>query len=235
MKMIPHSDLCFANGCTKKAKGYSRFCTKHVHREQAHGHELQEPITSVHLRDPLDRLYRWMRTSEGKTAVDAAVEHYVSLAERKASEYSDDIRDMMKTGIQWETPVYQARELIAETYQSKNPRKTVVELLALGLLLEESPMMFRSDRAFLCQATHVFLRGSAARTKYKFRRNQGRPIATTRHINRKVREELGRWLTKEFVFLGVLIYRQWQKKAAEEKRQREKVISAVRGEAPATA
>lgn len=227
--MIPYTSLCVASGCTKRTKGYSRFCTKHQHREQSHGHELQEPVTSVHLREPIERLMRWYKTHEGKTAIDAAVEHYKTLAERKVAEYGDDIHRMMETGIKHSSPYYQTTQFIAEVYQSKAPFKTVIELLAFGLLVEESPGMFRNDQAFLFQTTHAYMRRSAAKQKFRFRATHGRAVATTKYLSRKTRTELGRWLTREVVYFGVLIYRQWQKGAAEDKQQRAKVVAAVTG------
>jgi hypothetical protein len=233
--MIPYADLCTASGCMKKAKNYSRFCAKHQHREQAWGHELQETITSVHLRDPIQRLERWYRTHEGKRAIDAAVDHYVTMAERRAKEYSDDLREMMKTGLKWSTPHHQTTQFIAEVYASKDPKKTVMEQLALGILLEETPQMFRNDTAFLFATTHTFMRRSAAKQKYRFRPKQGRAIASTKYISRRTRAELGRWLTREIVYFGVTIYRQWQREATEDKQQRNKVFAAIRGEATASA
>jgi hypothetical protein len=228
--MTHYADLCVASGCTSKAKNYSRFCAKHQHREQAWGHEQQQPITSVHLRDPIARLERWAKTHEGKKAIDAAVDHYVQMAERRAREYSDDLREMMKTGIKYSTPHHQTTQFIAEVYASKDPRKTVMEQLALGVLLEESPQMFRNDTAFLFATTHTFMRRSAAKQKYRFRPKQGRAIAPTKYLSRKTRQELGRWLTREIVYLGVTIYRRWQREATEEKRQRDKVFAAMRGQ-----
>ena len=227
--MIPYADLCTASGCTKKAKGYSKHCAKHQHREQAWGHELQEPISSTHLKEPVQRLERWYRTSEGKKVIDAAIEHFVKMAERRASEYSDDLREMLKTGIKYSTPHHQTTQFIAEVFASKDPKRTVVELLALGLLLEESPGMFRNDTAFLFATTHTFMRRSAAKTKYRFRPRQGRAIASTRYISRRTRRELGNWLTREVVYFGVMIYRQWQKATAEEKQGRNNVYAAIRG------
>jgi hypothetical protein len=105
-----------------------------------------------------------------------------------------------------------------------------MEQLALGILLEESPGMFRNDTAFLFATTHTFMRRSAAKLKYRFRPRQGKAIATTRYISRRTRRELGNWLTRELVYFGVTMYRQWQRDAAEEKQGRNKVIAAIRGE-----
>jgi hypothetical protein len=234
--MIPYADLCTASGCTSRAKNYARFCAKHQHREQAWGHELQQCISSVHLREPMQRLERWYRTtSEGKKTIDLAVEHYVTLAERKAKEYSADLREMMRTGIKISTPYRQTTHMIAEVYGSKDHRKTVMEQLALGILLEESPGMFKNDTAFKYATTHTFLRRSTAKTKFRFRAKQGRAIASTKYLSRRTRTELGNWLTREIVFFGVLIYRQWTKTKREDKEQRDKVIAAIRGDAVATA
>jgi hypothetical protein len=228
--MIPYGQLCVASHCNSKAKNYSRFCAKHQHREQAHGHELQECITSVHLRDPMQRLERWYRTHEGKKAIDSVIDHFVTLAERRAKEYSADLREMMRTGIKYSTPHHQTTQIIAEVYGSKDHRRIVMEQLALGILLEESPQMFRNDTAFLFTTTHTFLRRSAAKTKFRFRPRQGRAIASTKYLSRRTRRELGTWLCREVVYFGVSMYRQWQREAAEEKQGRAKVYAAIRGE-----
>ncbi len=227
--MHNHTHLCVASGCHSPIKGRSRFCAKHMHRDQAHGHEQQQPVTSAYLKEPIQRLERWYKTHEGRLAIDAAIDHYVRIAERKASEYSEDIREMMRSGIKHSSPYYQTTQFIAEVYGSKDPRRTVMEMLAFGILAEESPGMFRSDRAFLFQTTHTFMRRSAAKQKFRFRATHGRAVASTKYISRRTREELGRWLTREVVYFGVLIYRQWQKGVAEDKQQRAKVISAVTG------
>jgi hypothetical protein len=153
------------------------------------------------------------------------------MAERRVTEHSTNLTDIMRTGIKWSSPYNQATQFIAEVYGSKDPHQTVMEQLALGLLVEESPGMFKNDTAFLFTTTHQFMRRSAAKSKFKFRSTHGRAIASTRYISRKTRQELGRWLTREIVFFGVLIYRQWTKGAAEEKRQRAKVTAAITGQA----
>jgi hypothetical protein len=229
IRMIPYADLCTASGCSKKAKGYSRHCAKHQHREQAWGHELQEPVDSTQLKEPMQRLERWYRTHEGKLAIDAVIEHFVTMAERRSKEYSEDLREMMRTGIKYSTPHHQTTQFIAEVYQSKDAKRIVMEQLALGILLEESPGMFRNDTTFLFTTTHTFMRRSAAKLKYRFRPKQGKAVATTRYISRRTRRELGRWLTREIVYFGVMMYRQWQKDAAEDKQGRAKVTAAIRG------
>ena len=231
LRMSQYRTTCYASGCNKPTRNYSRFCHAHLQREQAWGHEHQEPITSVHLREPMQRLERWYKTtSEGKQAIDAAVDHYVSLAERKAKEYSADLREMMRTGIKISTPHRQATQLIAEVHASKDARKVVMEQMALAILLEESPGMFKNDRAFLFATTHTFMRRSAAKQKFRFRPSQGRAIASTKYLSRRTRTELGNWLTREVVYFGILIYRQWSRTAKEERTSRARVIAAIQRE-----
>lgn len=176
---------------------------------------------------------KWGRTPEGRKAIDAATAHYVKLAELKLAEWQDDYDRMVRTGIKHSSPHHEATELIAHTYQSKDPRKTVMQLLALGILLEEGPGSFKSDQAFLFEATHVFLRGSAARAEYKYREYKGGRVAVTRYLRKKTRHALGTFLTREIVWLGVLLHREWQRKTADEKKAKADLIAAFKGEATA--
>ena len=105
--------------------------------------------------------------------------------------------------------------MITETLHSKEPRKTVVQLLALTVLLEETPQYFRSDEAFLCETTHAYLRGSTARAARKFRSFAARPIAVTRYIKKKDMLELGRWLCHKVIYFGVVMFRNWSKPGPE--------------------
>jgi hypothetical protein len=200
----------------------------HHYRDHSHGHPEQ---TSIHqyLKEPIERLERWAKnTHEGRETIEAAQDHYERLAEAKVREASEDYRQMVATGIRYSSPRHETCEIIAQTYQTKDVRKTVLQLLALGIMLEETPQSFKSDRAFLYQTTQVYMRGSTARAQYRFRRYEGRRVAVTRYLKRKTRTELGNWLTREIVYFGVLIYRQWMKTKREDKEQRDKVIAAIR-------
>lgn len=183
----------------------------------------------------MQRLTRWSKTPDGKRAIDAAVTHFLKLAELKLAEWQDDYDQMVRTGIQHKSPYHETTELVAQTYQSKDPRKTVMQLLALGILLEEGPHSFRSDLAFLFEATHVFLRGSAARAEYRYREYRGGRVAVTRYLKKRTRKALGEFLTREIVWLGVLMHREWQRKGTEEKKMKAELVAAIKGEAVASA
>ena len=227
--MVRYSNPCAVDGCHGRPHGRSPLCAKHHYRLISHGDALQEPIFPK-LSEPVARLNKWGKSVDGKRAIDAAVAQYVRLAELKLQEWQSDYAEMVRTGILHSSPHHETTELVANTYQTKDTRKTVVQLLALGILLEEGPQSFRSDAAFLCEATHVFLRGSAARMQYKYRENDGRRKAITRYLRKKTRLELGRFLTREIVWLGVLIHREWTRKGADEKKAKDELIAAIRGD-----
>ena len=217
---------CPVEGCNRNTHGRSRYCAKHEYRDHSHGHPLQLPMT-LKIKEPVQRLRRWGKTPEGKRVIDIATEHYTHLAERKQEEASAAYREMLNTGIKIDRPYNQATEIISEVAASKDHRKTVIELMALGILLEETPQSFKSDRAILCEATHVFIRGSTARASYRYYAKRGTRIAVTRYLRRETRNELGRWLMTEMVTFGVALYRQWMKAAAEQKMQKNKVYAAI--------
>ncbi len=227
--MIRYVSPCAVDGCSRKVHGRSPYCSHHHYRDYAHGHPLQEPIFS-YLREPLERLSKWEKTTEGRRAIEAAVSHYVDLAESKLSEWQDDYDRMVRTGVKFNSPHREATEIIAQTYQSKDPRKTVMQLLALGILLEEGEGSFKSDTAFLYEATHVFMRGSAAKAKFKYRASRGGRVAMTRYLRKKTRQALGEFLVQEIVWLGVLMYREWGRKAATDAKAKVALIAAIKGE-----
>ena len=231
--MTAYVNLCAVDGCNKTPHGRSRYCAMHHYHDHSHGHPEQNAIHN-YLKEPVHRLETWAKTHEGRRAIEAAQEHYERLAQAKVREASDDYREMMRSGIKLSNPRHEACEIIAQTYETKDIRKTVVQLLAMGVLLEETPQSFKSDRAFLYEATQVFMRGSAARAQYRYRKYEGKRVAVTRYLRRKTRHELGSWLTREMVYLGVMIARQWQKSVAEEKQSRNKVYAAIRGETVTT-
>lgn len=232
--MTRYVSPCAIDGCSRRTHGRSPYCALHHYRDYSHGHPEQEPVFS-RLKEPMQRLSKWGKTPEGRKAIDAAVAHYVKLAEFKLAEWQDDYDRMVRTGVQHKSPYHETTELVAQTYQSKDHRKTVMQLLALGILLEEGPASFKSDTAFLFEATHVFLRGSAARTQYKYREYKGGRVAVTRYLRKKTRKALGEFITREIVWLGVLMHREWQRKGAAEKKAKAELIAAIKGEASATA
>lgn len=227
-KMTTYVIPCAVEGCHKTPHGRSRYCAMHHYRDHSHGHPEQIAIYP-YLKEPMDRLDLWAKTHEGRKAIEAAQNHYERLAKAKVHEASEDYREMVRTGIKHSSPRHEACEIIAETYQTKDPGKTVLELLAMGILLDETPQSFKSDQSFLYEATQVFMRGSTARAKYRYRRHEGRRVAVTRYLRRKTRQELGSWLTREVIYFGVMIARQWAKNIREDKQRRAEVVAAVMG------
>jgi hypothetical protein len=229
--MQQYIPTCVASGCHSKTSGRSRFCPLHKQRDQAHGSPYQEPLSITNLREPLHRLEKWVKTSEGEKTLNRLVEHYVTAAEKRVREHKFNIDEMYRTGIQYSTPHNQVSHIIHDVYYSKDHRKTVLEMLAMGILWEESPGMFRSDRSYLCELTHIFMRRSKAKAKFKFRASHGRYIASTRYLNRDTRDTLGQWLARELAMFGVALYREWMREKHKEKKDREEIYEMIRASA----
>ena len=230
--MTKYTFPCDVDGCNRKTHGRSPLCSFHMHRLHAHGHALQEPIRTA-LKEPLHRILQWEKSPEGKAAVNAATSHYVKLGQFKLTEYLSDMEVMQTTGTKNTSYHHEATEIIAQTYQSKDHRQTVRELLAMGIMLEETPENFRSDLAALCEAGQTFMRGSMARHQAKFRPKVGRRVAVTRYVKRGTRAELGKYLMKNFVFLGVVMAREWTRKIKADQREKEALVAAMQGKTTA--
>lgn len=223
---------CDCPGCDKPAKGYLRYCGTHNNRAYDFGHPDQLPLTVAHLRPWMKKLDRWFKnTTEGRKSLAAVSEHYRKLAEAAVVEHRLDLAEVERTGIIHRSGRYFTAEVVAKVWETKDPYQTILQLLAYGMIMREVPQgYFRSDLAEILCVTHVFIGQSQALQRVKFYPSSGKLIASRRHVNRRHREALGRWLLDNLAGLGVHISRRWNEVAGQEKRDREALIKAVTGQ-----
>ena len=127
---------------------------------------------------------------------------------------------MYRTGIVHKTDGYLIAQYVPKVFAEKDPRKTVKEMIAMAILMEENEYLFKSDKAALHELTYVFFRDTSASRK---------PIPGSRgvkaapvYVNRRTRLVIGRWLLRNLIYYGLVLYRAWKVEGKElERRKRE--------------
>jgi hypothetical protein len=172
----------------------------------------------------------WTASADGMKAFNAIVASYEEAAKSFQRDAVAAHNEMMTTGIRHNTMHNQVAEIVSRTSRLKDSRKTVTQLLALGLMLEDQPRSFRSDTAIFFQAVNVFNEDANVRKKL-YSKQTGKIETVTRYGKKSARLHLGRWLMKNYVSLGIQLSRQWSKKLAQERREREELHSLIRASA----
>lgn len=227
----PGASPCPIPGCNKQTVGYHKYCSKHHWRHHVHGHPLQEPMTLSGLRPFLGQLKIYERTAEGRKAIDAVVDHYRKLALEQQAERLEDIRATERTGILHATPRYWMTRIVSEVFDSRDHRQTVLELLAMGLMLQDhGDVAFKSDRAYWFQLANVFMRNSSAVLKTRFDSKKGKIVSRRKSLNLRAKEACGRWLSQNIVIYGVMIARHWQSKDQSAREEHARIVSLIKGD-----
>ncbi len=229
VEMVPYRPLCIVDGCPKHAHGRDKYCSQHLHRVNTHGHPEQLPVT-LKLAPYKQQITLWTASADGMKAFNAIVASYEEAAKSFQRDAVAAHNEMMTTGIRHNTMHNQVAEIVSRTSRLKDSRKTVTQLLALGLMLEDQPRSFRSDTAIFFQAVNVFNEDANVRKKL-YSKQTGKIETVTRYGKKSARLHLGRWLMKNYVSLGIQLSRQWSKKLAQERREREELHSLIRASA----
>lgn len=227
MRIYRNGVTCRAAGCNRHVLGWHHLCNKHQKHFTRHGHSDQQPLTQAFLRSYKERIKKWAMSPAGAVAMDAVVAQYIEAMEKQTREDTLASIQTERTGIKLNTGPRQAAALAAQAYPQKDPRDTVLELMALGLVFEEDDHCFKSDQAFRCAVVNSFLRGTYVGTKITYRPDQGRPIAATRYIKHPVVDALADVLIKAVVVHGVTLAKRWREKLKQEVNQKTKVREAI--------
>ena len=227
----PGMGLCCVSRCGKPTRGYSKYCGKHALHDQRHGHPEQRPVLKQDLRSTIDQLEKWARHPEAASTLASIVDHYREAAEALAKADLQLRLEEDRRGIIHNTTERRVIRTIAQVLASKDPRVTVLELLALGVMYEEQPHVFKNHTSFQCEAVITFLRNSGAFRKKTFRPASGKVTAATRYLPRKLAAAIGEWLIETVIIYGFKLSRIWNNDARQKQEARDRLTLTLAGTA----
>ncbi|MFN4143537.1 hypothetical protein [Aestuariivirga sp.] len=224
----PGMGLCCVSRCGKPTRGYSRYCGKHTLHDQRHGHPEQLPVLKRDLRSTIDRLERWARHPDAACTLSSIVDHYRENAEALAKRDLKLRLEEDRCGIIHNTVERRLLRTVANVLGSKNPRVTVLELLALGVMYEEQSHVFKNHTSFKSEAVITFLRNSGAFRKKTYRPASGKVTAATRYLPRKLTAAIGEWLIDTMIIYGFKLSRMWNDEARRKQEAKDRLTTATR-------
>jgi ABC-type ATPase with predicted acetyltransferase domain len=224
----PGMGNCCVSRCGKPTRGYSKYCGKHALHDQRHGHPEQRPVLKQDLRSTIDHLEKWARHPEAASTLASIVDHYREAAEALAKADLQLRLEEDRRGIIHNTTDRRVIRTVAHVLESKDPRVTVLELLALGVMYEEQPHVFKSHTSFKSEAVITFLRNSGAFRKKTYRPASGKVTAATRYLPRNLTAATGEWLIDTVIVYGFKLSRMWNDDARRKQEAKERLTTAIR-------
>lgn len=137
---------CRVPGCHETATGFSAHCSTHKATSRRHGDPLQEGITKAQLEP-------YVKIVEARIAKNASSSLWTQLDERwqaltSAAGATLSIYHNGRPGLRQEVLAAHEIKKLGDTVE---PRKVIVTALAMYVMQQRQPRLFRSDTAFSTQ------------------------------------------------------------------------------------
>jgi hypothetical protein len=230
MLMSPHRPTCAVDGCTKHPTGYNSLCPGHNHTAALRGHPEQAPVYP-HLKPHIQRVILWSKSPDGSKALDEAVRAYERQCSFIRRQTADSHVRMQETGVRNTSPQAAMEELITAVSIAKDSRKTLIQMIAFGVMWNEDLRSFKSDTAALYEATNTYLRGSYVNRRPHYNKTKGVIRTKQQYLRQPTRKALGQWLMQHWVILGITLSREWNRKLALELREKRELTDLIKSSA----
>jgi hypothetical protein len=230
MLMEPYRMPCAVDGCSKYPTGRNTYCPGHHHIATTRGHPEQPPVYQ-YLKPHIHRVTNWSKSPDGEKAMAEAVRMYERQCQSYRNQTADSHTLMHQTGVKNTSPQAAMAEIITAVSLAKDSRKTLIQLIAYGVMWNEDHRSFKSDTAALYEATNVYLRGSKAARRPHFNKTKGTIRTKEIYLRQPTRKALGQWLMQHWVVLGVTLSREWNRKLALELREKRELADLIKSSA----
>lgn len=210
--------LCTIEGCTNKAAGFSTLCHRHKRIKRRHGHPSQICITVADLkpyrRRVRDRMVKHSENHAWSILRDRWM-RILSIAEGNEAK-SSKFRYQRK-----------AHEEIARLGKDVSPDAVIEMTLAMYLLQEDQPRVFRSDRAFDFQLVRR-VRGLAETNAGEYwDHKEQRTRRVYRDLPPKSAEIIADYLKATFAVAGLYVARLEEKEMDMERQEKVRLQEAL--------
>lgn len=215
----PRGLRCRVQGCGSAATGYGVYCATHKSRERRHGHPQQIAVTAAALRPHRKALREWVARRESDRVWSALEEAWGRVAKYGRGEVLAYGRGQGLRNVWHREACYALVKVSLEA----EARDIVETVLAMFLLREADPQLFRSETAFLYQVGRRYRALAPSNTGGTRKGTDGDATHTyLKDFRGRSLETLGRYLVTGLGGVGVAISRSMaeeQRAAAEASRK----------------
>ncbi len=203
---------CRISGCTKPQAGYSPFCSQHRSRKRRHGHEEQRTISKTDLRPFIEKVQaRIAKQPEAKLW---------SICDQRWDAWTSSWRSLPPTTIYGYVRAA-AKELV-RLADNVTGREIAITTVAMYLLQEHAPQLFKSEAAFRTQLVRRVRSLSPASFSEWDGAADGRKRRAMKGLDPRATEYLGGVLVELFGPAGV---RMAQLELREEEKKKQAVLA----------
>ena len=188
--------ICHVTGCSRRAKGYARYCNAHRARNRRHGDPLQDTITTERLKQYVHEIERYVERAGGERLWADLVVLWDGAVTRAKGCLAD-----YRAGRPSFRHEVQAAADVVSTNDEADARRIIATIAAMVWMQAHEARAFRSDRAFWVQVARRF-RGLGTRHVSQYMGRDARTHRVYRDPNPTAAVTLGRWLVETVGLLG---------------------------------
>jgi hypothetical protein len=210
---------CRVSGCASVRAGYSPFCAKHRSRKRRHGHEEQRTISKSDLKFFIDKV-------QARIAKQPEANLW-SICDQRWDVWTSTWRSQPPSTIHRHVRAA-AKELI-QLADSLSGREVAITTIAMYLLQEYDPQLFKSEAAFRAQLARRVRSLSPSSYSEWGGASDGRKRRAMKVLDPRATEHLGGILVELFGQAGVRVA-QLERKEEEERKKASLALGAALAE-----
>ncbi len=181
--------MCRVPACGRPATRYGRYCTTHKSRLRRHGHVAQNGVTKAALRPYIARVRARVAKNQGNPTWVACDNRWLAIVD-----HAQEILNARRSGSPGNVSEGAAASLLVKLSANVEPRHIVEVVLAMYLMQDMEPHIFRSDEAFRIQLVRRVMRLNGVSASEGFDLQTGRVRRAYRDFTPKAASLIARWL-----------------------------------------